>query len=77
VEDSADVFKSELFSKDPEVGFGDGGSVPIQEIPGVLRAFKVDNGAFAEWRVSVIILCSIFRIADALLYSHSSPFLIS
>jgi tyrosinase len=59
VEDSADVFKSELFSKDPEVGFGDGGSVPIQEIPGVLRAFKVDNGAFAEWRVSALMLCYI------------------
>ena len=52
------VYKAEIFSTDPEIGFGDGGHVPINELGGRAGGFIVDNGAFANYRVrTVIIAC--------------------
>ncbi|TFK23493.1 Di-copper centre-containing protein [Coprinopsis marcescibilis] len=45
-----DVYNASVFSTDPEVGFGNGGSVPINEIGGRAGGFIVDNGAFANYR---------------------------
>ncbi|KAG2014944.1 tyrosinase central domain-containing protein [Coprinopsis cinerea AmutBmut pab1-1] len=45
-----DVYKAPVFSTDPEVGFGDGGSVPINELGGNAGGYIVDNGAFANYR---------------------------
>ncbi|KAF9534127.1 hypothetical protein CPB83DRAFT_843721 [Crepidotus variabilis] len=44
------VYKAPVFSTDAEVGFGDGGSVPINELGGRAGGFIVDNGAFAKIR---------------------------
>ncbi|KAJ2924908.1 hypothetical protein H1R20_g12172, partial [Candolleomyces eurysporus] len=44
------LYQAPIFSKDPETGFGDGGSVPINELGGRAGGFIVDNGAFANYR---------------------------
>jgi len=50
VGDASNILASPIFSKDPEVGFGDGGTVPINEIGGSASGYRVDNGAFANHR---------------------------
>lgn len=42
---------SPIFSKDPEIGFGTHGSIPLTEIG--FGGYKVDNGAFANLTVSI------------------------
>lgn len=46
--DYKDPLGSPIFSSDPEIGFGSHGKVIVNE---VTSAFKVDNGAFANFRV--------------------------
>ncbi|KAF5311339.1 hypothetical protein D9611_012620 [Ephemerocybe angulata] len=43
-------YSAPVFSNDPEIGFGDGGSVPINELGGRAGGFIVDKGAFANYR---------------------------
>lgn len=44
------VYKAPVFDTDPEIGFGDGGSVAINELGGSAGGYIVDNGAFANYR---------------------------
>ena len=48
------LYKAPVFSTDPEIGFGDGGSVAINELGGSAGGYIVDNGAFANYRVSLL-----------------------
>ena len=50
-------YDSPVFSTDPEIGFGDGGSVAINELGGRAGGYIVENGAFAGYRVCD---CNIF-----------------
>ena len=54
VDAGPDIYNSIIFSTDPDVGFGDGGSVPINEIGGKGGGLVVDNGAFAGIRVCMV-----------------------
>jgi tyrosinase len=58
-----DVYKAPVFDTDPEIGFGDGGSVAINELGGKAGGYIVDNGAFAYYRVGI----TSFRFRDSLI----------
>lgn len=45
-------FGSPIFSSDPEIGFGSHGNVVVSELG--QSSYKVDNGAFANMKVSVL-----------------------
>ncbi|KAG9044250.1 hypothetical protein FS842_001541 [Serendipita sp. 407] len=50
--DWKDPFASPIFSSDSETGFGSHGNVAVAEIAGA-TGYKVDNGAFANFRVNL------------------------
>ena len=48
-------YDSPVFSTDPEIGFGNGGSVAINELGGRAGGYIVENGAFAGYRVGILL----------------------